>query len=91
MNMRTCSAEQLRKLESWIELSRSKINADQWLLVVEPTMARGMEIYTYYYVVPENRIITWMERLDGYILFQECTTVWHWKHKSALPFLWFGY
>ncbi|KAG1874031.1 hypothetical protein C8R48DRAFT_769418 [Suillus tomentosus] len=53
----------------------------QWLLVVEPIIARGQEIYLYYYVVPENRIITWIEPVDAYLLFQECTAVWHWNHK----------
>ena len=91
MNMRACSDERLQKLESWIKLSRSKINGEHWLLVVEPTLARGTEIYPYYYVVPENRIITWTEPVDGYLLFQECTMAWQWNHKSALPFLWFGY
>jgi len=91
MNMRACSDERLQKLESWIKLSRSKINGEHWLLVVEPTLARGTEIYPYYYVVPENQIITWIEPVDGYLLFQECTMAWQWNHKSALPFLWFGY
>jgi hypothetical protein len=91
MNMRACSDEQLQRLESWIKMSRTKINGEPWLLVVEPIVARGKEIYPYYYVVPENRIITWTEPVDGYLLFQECTTAWRWDHKSALSFLWFGY
>jgi hypothetical protein len=48
-------------------------------------LARGEEVYPYYYVVPENQIITWVEPIDGYILFQECMA-WHWNHKSTLVF-----
>ncbi|KAG1720261.1 hypothetical protein EDB19DRAFT_1965059 [Suillus lakei] len=81
MNVGTCSEEQLRRLESWIDVSRSKIDGKQWLLVVDPMLARGEEVYPYYYVVPESQIITWVEPMDGYILFQECTTAWHWRHK----------
>ncbi|KAG2120280.1 hypothetical protein BD769DRAFT_1671701 [Suillus cothurnatus] len=80
MNVGTCSEEQLTRLESWIDASRSKIDGKQWLLVVDPMLVRGEEVYPYYYVVPENQIITWVEPIDGYILFQECTA-WHWNHK----------
>jgi hypothetical protein len=90
MNVGTCSEEQLRRLESWIDVSRSKIDGKQWLLVVDPMLARGEEVYPYYYVVPESQIITWVEPMDGYILFQECTTAWHWRHKSSLVFSCFG-
>ncbi|KAG1848374.1 hypothetical protein C8R48DRAFT_730110 [Suillus tomentosus] len=81
MNIDTCSEEQLRRLESWIDASRSKIDGKQWLLVVDPILARGEEVYPYYYVAPESKIITWVEPMDGYILFQECTAAWHWNHK----------
>ncbi|KAG2750664.1 hypothetical protein P692DRAFT_201864549 [Suillus brevipes Sb2] len=84
MNMRACSDEQLQRLESWIHASRLQINNEQWLLVVEPIFARGEEVYTYYYVVPEDRIIAWLEPVDAFLLFQECTTVSHWNHKKAL-------
>ncbi|KAG1868023.1 hypothetical protein C8R48DRAFT_761059 [Suillus tomentosus] len=81
MNIGTCSDEQLRKLESWIDASRSKIIGKRWVLVVDLMLARGEEIFPYYYVVPESKIITWVEPMDGYILFQECTAAWHWNHK----------
>ncbi|KAG2051243.1 hypothetical protein BDR06DRAFT_1061765 [Suillus hirtellus] len=81
MNIGTCSDEQLRKLESWINASRSKIIGKRWVLVVDLMLARGEEIFPYYYVVPESKIITWVEPMDGYILFQECTAAWHWNHK----------
>ncbi|KAG1896198.1 uncharacterized protein F5891DRAFT_983717 [Suillus fuscotomentosus] len=81
MNLGTCSEAQLRKLESWIDVSRSKIDGKQWLLVVDPMLARGEEIYPYYYVVPESQIITWVEPMDGYILFQQCMAARHWNHK----------
>ena len=90
MNVRDCSDGQLQRLESWIEMSRTKLDGKQWLLVVEPILARGKEIYPYYYVVPENRIITWIEPVDGFLLFQECETVWHWNHKSTLHLLYIG-
>jgi hypothetical protein len=53
-------------------------------------VVRDIEIYPYYYVVPENRIITWIEMVDGYLLFQECAAVWHWNHKSTCLFLCLG-
>jgi len=62
------------------------MNREDWPLVVEPTPARGVELYRYYYVVPENQVITWIEPMDGYILFQECTMASQWDHKSVLPF-----
>ncbi|KAG1721500.1 uncharacterized protein EDB91DRAFT_1088422 [Suillus paluster] len=81
MNIRTCSDEQVHRLESWIDVSRTKLNGQEWLLIVELVLVGGEEIYPYYYVVPEKHIITWLELLDGYFLFQECTAVWHWNHK----------
>lgn len=86
MNLRTCSDEQLQRLESWINASRAKLRENSWFLVVEQISVRGQEIYPYYYVVPEKRIITWLEPVDGYLLFQECTAAWHWNHKSTLFF-----
>ncbi|KAG1741382.1 hypothetical protein EDD22DRAFT_959048 [Suillus occidentalis] len=75
------NAKMLQRLESWINASRNKIDGKPWLLVVEPISVEGTEIYPYYYVVPEDRMITWIEPVDGYLLFQECTTAWHWNHK----------
>ncbi|KAG1748519.1 hypothetical protein EDD22DRAFT_851025 [Suillus occidentalis] len=77
----------LKGLDKWLcnlwvwSASRAKIDRENWFLVVEPILVRGMEIYMYYYIVPENCIITWIERVNGYLLFQECTTAWHWNHK----------
>jgi hypothetical protein len=84
--MREASDAQLQRLELWIKASKSKLNGRKWLLVVEPLLIEGMEIYTYYYVVPERRIIAWPEPVDGYILFQECMAAWHWNHKSMSLF-----
>ncbi|KAG1849414.1 hypothetical protein F4604DRAFT_1934968 [Suillus subluteus] len=81
MNMRSCSDEELQRLERWIHASRLKINDNQWLLVVEPILVRGEEVYTYYCVVPKNRTITWLQTVDTYLLFQECATASHWNHK----------
>lgn len=83
MNLKAYSDEQLQRLGSWIDASRAKIDRENWFLVVDPMLVRGVEIYTYYYVVPENRIITWIEQVNGYLLFQECTMAWHWNHKST--------
>lgn len=74
MNMSACSDHQLQQLESWINASRNKLDGKQWLLVVEPISVGATEIYLYYYVVPEDRMITWIEPVDGYLLFQECTS-----------------
>jgi hypothetical protein len=82
LNLRTCSDERLERLQSWINASRAQLRGSQWFLVVEPILARGQEVYPYYCVVPEKRIITWLEPVDVYLLFQECTAVWHWNHKS---------
>ncbi|KAG2055219.1 hypothetical protein BDR06DRAFT_1007127 [Suillus hirtellus] len=71
-NLRTCLNEELQRLEAWIDASRAKIHDNQWLLVIEPMVARGIEIYPYYYMVPENHVITWIEPVNGYLLFQEC-------------------
>ncbi|KAG2136449.1 hypothetical protein DEU56DRAFT_913025 [Suillus clintonianus] len=81
MNIKACSDQQLQRLESWINASRAKLDGKQWLLVVDPISVGGTEIYPYYYVIPENRIIAWIEPLDGYLLFQECETAWNWNHK----------
>ncbi|KAG1892960.1 uncharacterized protein F5891DRAFT_986284 [Suillus fuscotomentosus] len=81
MNMRTYSDDQLMRLEAWIDASRKKLNNEEWFLVVEPMLVRGNEIFPYYYVVPEKRIITWLEPVGGYLHFQECKTAWHWTHK----------
>jgi hypothetical protein len=86
INMTEFSDAQLQRLESWIKVSRSKLNGRKWLLVVKPLRMRGIDIYIYYYVVLERRIIAWLELVDGYILFQECTTVRHWNHKSMSIF-----
>jgi len=86
MNLHTCSDGQLQRLESWINVSRSKLCSKNWFLVVDLILARGQEIYTYYCMDPTNCIITWLEPVDGYILFQECMAAWHWNHKSTLFF-----
>ncbi|KAG1880676.1 hypothetical protein C8R48DRAFT_668090 [Suillus tomentosus] len=81
MNMRSCSDEELQRLGRWIQASRLKIDDEQWLMVVEPILMRGEEVYTYYCVVPKNRIITWLQTVNAYLLFQECATASHWNHK----------
>ncbi|KAG1893546.1 uncharacterized protein F5891DRAFT_985774 [Suillus fuscotomentosus] len=66
------NAKMARVLDQCIKIQ------DNWKMM---GTARGEEIFPYYYVVPESKIITWVEPMDGYILFQECTAAWHWNHK----------
>ncbi|KAG2129679.1 uncharacterized protein EDB93DRAFT_1108609 [Suillus bovinus] len=65
--------------EGWIELvhpSGAIYNYNARM----PIIVREKEVYPYYYVVPENHIITWVEPVDGYLLFQESMAS-HWNHK----------
>jgi hypothetical protein len=73
-----------RGLEDFIEVSRAAAKEDEWVLVVHQMSYRGEEVYQYYYVVHDLRIITWLEDLDGYLLFRECIQASEWRHKSAL-------
>ncbi|KAG1817180.1 uncharacterized protein BJ212DRAFT_1299343 [Suillus subaureus] len=74
MNLRTCSEERLWRLESWVRVSRAKLNRKGYLLVVEPIVVQEKEVYPYYYVVPENYMITWVEPVNGYLLSRN---LWH--------------
>ncbi|KAG1888618.1 hypothetical protein F4604DRAFT_1674279 [Suillus subluteus] len=80
-NLRSCSDERLRQLESWIEASRAKLNGKQYLLVVEPITVREKEIYPYYYVIPENHIITWVEPNHKRLKLE----AQYWKHVEYFP------
>jgi hypothetical protein len=55
---------------------------DKWVLVVHPTMFRGEEKFQYYYVVPDQHLIAWIEELNGYLLFRDCVLPSEWEHKS---------
>ncbi|KAG2747419.1 hypothetical protein P692DRAFT_201806556 [Suillus brevipes Sb2] len=70
-----------RGLEDFIEVSRAAAKEDEWVLVVHQMSYRGEEVYQYYYVVHDLRIITWLEDLDGYLLFRECIQASEWRHK----------
>ncbi|KAG2366151.1 hypothetical protein BDR07DRAFT_1480391 [Suillus spraguei] len=41
----------------------------------------GEEKFQYYYVVPDHRVIAWLEDLNGSILFSECYKPSQWCHK----------
>lgn len=90
MNLRACSSDQFERLEAWIENSRANLNAKKWVLVVDQVLARGKEVYPYYYVDTESHIIGWTDDMKGDLLFQECTAAWEWNHKRTLPTLCFG-
>jgi hypothetical protein len=72
----------LWKLDKFIDASRAAAKEDGWVLVIYPTIFLGEERFQYYYVVPNRRIITWLENLDGTILFSECYKPSQWRHKS---------
>ncbi|KAG2053006.1 hypothetical protein BDR06DRAFT_1009118 [Suillus hirtellus] len=71
----------LRSLEDFIDASRAAANEDGWILVVLPTIFMGEERFQYYYVVPDQHIITWLEDLNGELLFGECVQPSEWRHK----------
>ncbi|KAG0701245.1 hypothetical protein DFH29DRAFT_1000432 [Suillus ampliporus] len=70
-----------QRLEDFIDVSRATVKEDEWVLVVHQVSYRGEEVYQYYYVVHDLHIITWLEDLDGYLLFQECIQASKWRHK----------
>ncbi|KAG1851134.1 hypothetical protein F4604DRAFT_1686940 [Suillus subluteus] len=78
-NLRTYQG--LQTLDKFVDVSCAAAKEDSWLLVVQPTIFMGREVFQYYYVVPGSRIITWLEDLNGYILFRECVKTSEWRHK----------
>jgi hypothetical protein len=74
----------LHTLEDFIDVSRAAANEADWILVVFPTIFLGEERFQYYYVVPDRHIITWLEDLNGELLFGECVQPSEWRHKSML-------
>lgn len=73
-----------QRLEDFIDVSRAVAKEDEWVLVVHQVSYRDEEVYQYYYVVHSLRTITWLEDLDGYLLFRECIQASEWRHKSRL-------
>jgi hypothetical protein len=73
----------LHSLEDFIDASRAAVNEDGWTLVVLPTIFMGEERFQYYYVVPHKQVITWLEDLNGELLFGECIQPSEWSHKST--------
>ncbi|KAG2113384.1 hypothetical protein DEU56DRAFT_761946 [Suillus clintonianus] len=71
----------LHHLEDFIDASRAAVNEDTWILVVLPTIFMGEERFQYYYVVPDQHIIAWLEDLNGELLFGECIQTSEWRHK----------
>ncbi|KAG1886260.1 hypothetical protein F4604DRAFT_1675905 [Suillus subluteus] len=78
-NLRTYQG--LQMLDKFVDASRAAAKEDLWLLVVQPMIFMGREIFQYFYVVPGSCIITWLEDLNGYILFRECVKPSEWRHK----------
>ncbi|KAG1794064.1 uncharacterized protein BJ212DRAFT_1490174 [Suillus subaureus] len=79
MNLR--NYQDLRMLDNFVDASRAAAQEDGWILVVYPTTFMGEKRFQYYYVVPDQRIIAWLEELNGYILFRECVIPSKWPHK----------
>ncbi|KIJ58333.1 hypothetical protein HYDPIDRAFT_190475 [Hydnomerulius pinastri MD-312] len=81
----SCSPARLQKFEAWIDASRSSMNEDSWFLVAGLVRAEGDpdDMYEYYYVVPQQRIITWQHEFDATILFQECIVLREWDHQRC--------
>lgn len=79
----------LHSLEDFIDVSRAAVNEDGWTLVVLPTIFMGEERFQYYYVVPDKQVITWLEDLNGQLLFGECIQPSEWRHKSISPLPYF--
>ncbi|KAG2739668.1 hypothetical protein P692DRAFT_201873011 [Suillus brevipes Sb2] len=71
----------LHSLEDFIDASRAAANEDGWILVVLPTIFMGEERFRYYYVVPDQHVIAWLEDMNGEILFGECIQPSEWGHK----------
>lgn len=84
MNLR--NYKDLRRLDNFIDASRAAAKEDRWVLVIHPTIFMGEEKFQYYYVVPDRRIIAWLEDLNGSILFGECYKPSQWRHKSMYVF-----
>ncbi|KAG2108588.1 hypothetical protein DEU56DRAFT_759707 [Suillus clintonianus] len=70
-----------QRLEEFIDVSRAAAKEDDWVLVVHQMSYRGEDVYQYYYVVHNLRIITWLDDLDGYLLLRECIKASEWRHK----------
>ncbi|KAG1786647.1 hypothetical protein EV424DRAFT_1551381 [Suillus variegatus] len=73
--------QDLQRLDDFINASRSAAKEDGWVLVVYPAIFMGEQRFQYYYVVPDHQIITWLEDMDGHILFGECVNPSKWRHK----------
>lgn len=63
-------------------MTRGRVQEDL-ILVAEPVRTQNVEgdVYLYYLVALEARIIGWLEPLDGTHLFRECDSARRWNHK----------
>ncbi|KIK34657.1 hypothetical protein CY34DRAFT_17569 [Suillus luteus UH-Slu-Lm8-n1] len=73
--------EDLQNIDHFVDALRAAAQEDAWILVVHPTMFRGEEKFQYYYVVPDQHIIAWVEELNSYLLFRDCVQPSQWEHK----------
>ncbi|KAG2335414.1 hypothetical protein BDR05DRAFT_954091 [Suillus weaverae] len=71
----------LHNLENFVDAVQAAANEDGWPLVVLPMIFMGEERFQYYYVVPDRRVIAWLEVLNGELLFGECIQPSEWNHK----------
>ncbi|KAG2123872.1 hypothetical protein DEU56DRAFT_917278 [Suillus clintonianus] len=81
-NVRDCSSDCLDKFEAWVKATRAQAHEDL-LLVAEPARTQNVDgdVYLYYLVALEARIIGWLETFDGTHLFRECDSARQWNHK----------
>ncbi|KAG2113383.1 hypothetical protein DEU56DRAFT_919714 [Suillus clintonianus] len=81
-NVRDCSSDCLDKFEAWVKATRARAHEDL-LLVAEPVRTQNVDgdVYLYYLVALEARIIGWLETFDGTHLFRECDSARQWNHK----------
>ncbi|KAG1804831.1 uncharacterized protein HD556DRAFT_1303392 [Suillus plorans] len=81
LNIRDCSQDRIDKFEAWIEVTRGRVQGDL-ILVAEPMRTQNVDgdVYLYYLVALEARIIGWLEPLDGLELEAQ-----FWKHVEFFP------
>ncbi|KAG1869092.1 hypothetical protein C8R48DRAFT_671108 [Suillus tomentosus] len=82
LSVRDCSADRLRNFDVWVKGVRGRVQGDL-ILVAEPVRTQNVDgdVYLYYLVALEERIISWLEPLDGTLLFRECDSARQWSHK----------
>ncbi|KAG1793333.1 uncharacterized protein HD556DRAFT_1443768 [Suillus plorans] len=82
LNVRDYPKVRLENFEAWVRSTRGKVKGDH-IIVAEPARTQNVagDVYLYYLVVPDARIIGWLEPFDGTHLFRECDFAREWNHK----------